>query len=62
VSDIYAPLEGTIVAVNEELADNPALLNQDPYGAGWIFEIELADASQVDSLLDADGYRQLIGA
>jgi glycine cleavage system H protein len=62
VSDIYAPVGGTVVAVNDALGDNPALLNEDPYGNGWICEIEIADASQLDGLLDADGYRQLTGA
>jgi len=60
VSDIYAPVSGTIVAVNEALADQPESINSDPYGAGWICEIELADPSQLDGLLDAGGYRSLV--
>lgn len=60
VSDIYAPVTGTIVAVNDALADQPEALNNDPYGAGWICEIELTDPSQIDALLDASGYRALI--
>jgi glycine cleavage system H protein len=60
VSDIYAPVTGTVVAVNESLADQPEALNNDPYGAGWICEIELGDPLQLDSLLDASGYRALI--
>jgi glycine cleavage system H protein len=60
VSDIYAPVTGTIVAVNEALADQPETINSDPYGAGWICEIELADPSQLDTLLDASGYRALV--
>jgi glycine cleavage system H protein len=60
VSDIYAPVSGTIVAVNEALADQPEVINSDPYGAGWICEIELADAGQLSGLLDADGYRSLV--
>ena len=60
VSDIYAPVSGTIVAVNESLADQPESLNNDPYGAGWICEIELADVTQLDGLLDASGYRSLV--
>jgi glycine cleavage system H protein len=60
VSDIYAPVTGTIVAVNEALADQPETINSDPYGAGWICEIELADPSQLDGLLDASGYRALV--
>jgi glycine cleavage system H protein len=60
VSDIYAPVTGTIVAVNETLADQPESINSDPYGAGWICEIELGDPSQLDGLLDASGYRSLV--
>lgn len=60
VSDIYAPVSGTISAVNEALADTPELLNDDPYGDGWLCRIDLADASELDALLDADGYRALI--
>jgi glycine cleavage system H protein len=60
VSEIYAPVTGTIVEANGELADNPQRLNDDPYGDGWIFVVELADAAQVEGLLDAEGYRALI--
>jgi glycine cleavage system H protein len=60
VSEIYAPLGGTIVEVNAELADNPQKLNEDPYGDGWIFVIEPADETQLGELLDAEGYRALI--
>ncbi len=60
VSDIYAPVSGTIVAVNEALADQPEAINTDPYGAGWICEIELSDPNQLDGLLDAGGYRALV--
>ncbi|MEP7045133.1 MAG: glycine cleavage system protein GcvH [Ilumatobacteraceae bacterium] len=60
VSDIYAPVSGTVVAVNEKLADAPDMLNSDPYGAGWICEIEMSDASDRDGLLDAVGYQALI--
>ena len=60
VSDIYAPVSGTIVAVNDVLADQPETLNSDPYGAGWICEIQMSDPSQLDALLDATGYRALI--
>ena len=60
VSDIYAPLSGTIVDVNADLADQPQRLNDDPYGEGWIFVIELTDESQLRELLDADTYRALI--
>ena len=60
VSDIYAPVAGTIVEVNTELADAPERLNDDPYGEGWICVIEPADAGAADSLLDAAAYRSLI--
>jgi glycine cleavage system H protein len=60
VSEIYAPVSGTIVEVNSELADNPQRLNEDPYGEGWIFIVEPSDAAQVEGLLDAEGYRALI--
>jgi glycine cleavage system H protein len=60
VSDIYAPVSGTITEVNTDLADAPERLNEDPYGDGWICVIELSDASQVDGLLDADAYRALV--
>jgi glycine cleavage system H protein len=59
VSEMYAPVGGTVVAINEALADNPQLLNEDPYGEGWLIEIEASDASAVDALLDADAYRTL---
>jgi glycine cleavage system H protein len=60
VSDIYAPVTGTIVAVNDALADAPESLNSDPYGNGWICEIEMSDANEIDALLDATGYRALV--
>jgi glycine cleavage system H protein len=56
-SDIYCPVGGEIVEANEALADNPGLINQDPYGAGWIFKIRIADSSELNSLLDAAAYR-----
>jgi glycine cleavage system H protein len=60
VSDIYAPLAGTVIEVNTELADAPQRLNEDPYGEGWICVIEPADASAFDTLMDAEAYRKLI--
>jgi glycine cleavage system H protein len=60
VSDIYAPVSGTIVGVNAALADQPEALNNDPYGAGWICEIELSDPAQIEGLLDAGGYQALV--
>jgi len=55
-SDIYAPVTGTIVAVNENLADAPELINEDPYGEGWMFRMKISDAGQLDELLDAASY------
>ena len=60
VSDIYAPLSGTVVGVNDELSASPQTVNADPYGAGWLCEIELSDLAQVDGLLDAAAYEALI--
>ncbi len=60
VSDIYAPVSGTVTAVNDALATQPELLNKDPYGAGWICEITIAGAAP--ALLDAAAYGKLVGA
>lgn len=56
VSDVYAPVDGTIVGVNQELDESPELVNEDPYGDGWIFILDLDDASQVEKLLDQGAY------
>jgi len=61
VSDLYAPVAGTVTARNETLDGAPEVLNSDPYGAGWIAEIEVADPAVLDSLLDAAAYRAVIG-
>ena len=60
VSDLYAPVAGEVVNINDELADAPERLNQDPYGEGWICTIRMSDPEQLDSLLDPEGYRALI--
>jgi glycine cleavage system H protein len=60
VSEIYAPISGTIAEINAELGDNPQRLNEDPYGEGWMFVIEPTDDAQLGELLDAEGYRALI--
>jgi glycine cleavage system H protein len=60
VSDVYAPVSGTVVEVNEALADAPQMLNEDPYGEGWICAIRMSDPSQLDGLLDAEAYRKLV--
>ena len=57
-SDIYTPVSGEIVAVNELLADAPETLNQSPYGEGWIFRVKIADRGELAELMDADAYRQ----
>jgi glycine cleavage system H protein len=60
VSEIYAPVTGTVTQVNSELGDSPERLNDDPYGEGWICVITVADQSEVSELLDGEGYRALI--
>jgi glycine cleavage system H protein len=62
VSDVYVPVTGVVSAVNAALADQPELVNQDPYGAGWMFELEVSDPGELDALLDAAAYRALISA
>jgi len=59
-SDIYAPVTGEIVEVNEELEDSPELVNSDAFGDGWLFKIKLDDAGELDDLLDAEGYANSI--
>jgi len=61
VSDLYAPCDGKVIEVNTSLADDPQKINSDPYGEGWLIKIELTDTSQLDSLLDAEGYKAQIG-
>lgn len=58
VSDLYAPVDGEVVAVNERLIDEPELVNDDPYGEGWLLKIKISDRSQLDGLMDAETYRQ----
>jgi len=60
VSDVYSPVSGTVVAVNAALVDAPESMNDDPYGEGWLCEVEMTDPSQVDSLLDAAAYQTLV--
>ncbi|GLB68687.1 glycine cleavage system protein GcvH [Arthrobacter mangrovi] len=61
VSDIYAPVSGEVVAANDALESDPALINSDPYGDGWLLEVRLEDASAVESLLSASEYEQQVG-
>jgi glycine cleavage system H protein len=60
VSDLYAPVSGKVVAVNEQLEDDPMVINRDPYGDGWMIRLELSEPSELDTLLDAAGYGSLI--
>lgn len=60
VSELYAPLSGKVVKVNDTLTNKPDTVNADPYGAGWIIEIELSDTKQLDGLLSADAYADLL--
>ena len=60
VSDLFAPVAGEVVGVNDALADKPELVNSEPFGEGWMVRVRLADASQVDDLLDAAGYERLV--
>ncbi len=60
VSDVYAPLSGEIVAVNEAVAERPELVNEDPYGDGWLVRVKLSDPSEVEQLMDASAYRGLL--
>lgn len=60
VSELYAPVSGTVVAVNEELSDSPEFVNESPYGTAWMITVELSDEAQLESLMDADAYAQLI--
>ena len=61
VSDLFSPVSGTVLEVNEKLDGSPELINNDPYGEGWIVKMSVDDAGQLDGLLTADAYRELIG-
>jgi len=60
VSEIFTPVSGTIVEINSDLSDTPQMINEDPYGKGWIFAVEMSDASEVDALLDAAAYQAFL--
>jgi glycine cleavage system H protein len=60
VSDVYAPLSGEIVAVNETLSDSPETINEDPYGEGWMVRVKLSDPAEAEQLLDVASYRELL--
>ncbi len=61
VSDIYSPVTGSVVLINESLATQPSLLNSDPYGAGWLYEVQMSYDETLESLLSAEEYRALVG-
>lgn len=61
VSEVYSPLSGTLMDINTDINDNPSILNQDPYGEGWILKITPSDLKELDNLLDSKAYRELIG-
>ncbi len=60
VSDLFMPISGEIIEFNDELESEPEVVNSDPYGAGWMIKVKMSDASQLDSLLDAEAYKNLI--
>ena len=60
VSELYMPVSGTVIEVNEALENDPELVNNDPYGDGWLIKVKMSDPSQLSSLLDADAYGQII--
>ena len=62
VSDLFSPVSGRVMAVNQELSDHPELVNQDPYGQGWLIKVELSEAGELEDLLTADEYLALIAA
>jgi glycine cleavage system H protein len=62
VSDIYAPVSGTVVEVNQELPESPEMINEDPYGDGWLVKVKVSDPAELDDLLDHDEYEELIAA
>lgn len=61
-SDIYSPIHGEVIEVNEEVSGNPEVINHDPYGAGWLFKIQPQDEEELRDLLDADAYETLVDA
>ncbi|UKN03413.1 glycine cleavage system protein GcvH [Paracrocinitomix mangrovi] len=61
VSDLFMPVGGEVIEINEEIESNPEVINSDAYGSGWLIKVKLTDASQLDDLLSADAYKDLIG-
>ena len=62
VSDLFIPVSGKVIEVNQKIEDSPEIINEDPYGDGWIIKIEIDDDNELNDLLDADAYAKLIGA
>ncbi len=60
VSDIYAPLSGTVIEINEDLPESPEVVNEDPYGDGWLIKVKISDAAELDDLLDNEEYEELV--
>ena len=60
VSDLFMPLTGEVIEFNEKLEDDPELVNSDPYGDGWMIKIQISETSEIDALLDADAYKELV--
>lgn len=59
-SDVYCPITGEVIAVNEDLADAPETVNKDPYGEGWMFRVNPEDEGEIDELMDAEAYREMV--
>ena len=62
VSDLFMPFTGEVIEFNEDLEDNPEKVNTDPYGEGWMIKVKLSDTSEIDNLLNANAYKEVIGA
>ncbi len=62
MSDLFMPVTGEVVEFNEELEDEPENVNTDPYGKGWMIKVKVSDVSEIENLLDAQGYKAIIGA
>jgi glycine cleavage system H protein len=60
VSDVYAPVTGTVIEINEELSESPEMVNEDPYGDGWLIKVKVADPAELDDLMDHEEYEELI--
>jgi glycine cleavage system H protein len=60
VSDIYAPVSGTVIAINEDLPESPETVNEDPYGDGWLIKVEMSDTTDLDDLMDDEEYDEMI--